>query len=101
MADPESTVLLAEGLVKRFPQGDREIEILHGISLALRRGEIIAVSGPSGAGKSTLLHVLGFMEQPSSGILRIRGRETSDLNASESAQLRSEFIGFLFQFHNL
>ena len=68
-------ILSARGLIKLFPQGDQEIEILHGIDLDLRAGEIVAVLGPSGAGKSTLLHSLGLMEQPSAGILKIEGQE--------------------------
>jgi lipoprotein-releasing system ATP-binding protein len=100
--EAESTVtLFSQGLVKRFPQGDGEIEVLHGIDLELKEGEIVAILGPSGAGKSTLLHLLGLMEQPTSGILKIQGEEVQRLTPSQRARLRNEYIGFLFQFHHL
>jgi lipoprotein-releasing system ATP-binding protein len=95
------TVLSAQGIIKRFPQGETEVEILHGISLDLAEGEIVAIIGPSGAGKSTLLHLLGLMEQPSSGALKIQGVEVQSLSPKERARLRNEYIGFLFQFHHL
>ena len=88
-------------IIKRFPQGEAEVEILHGINLDLMEGEIVAIIGPSGAGKSTLLHLLGLMEQPSSGALKIQGVEVQSLSPKERARLRNEYIGFLFQFHHL
>src|SRR5262245_23118561 len=91
----ESITLSAKGLVKSFPQGDGQVEILHGIDLQLKEGELIAVLGPSGAGKSTLLHLLGLMEQPTSGVLEIQGTEVQHLSPRERARLRNEFIGFL------
>jgi lipoprotein-releasing system ATP-binding protein len=93
--------LSAQRLTKHFPQGDQEVEVLHGIDLDLREGEIVAIIGPSGAGKSTLLHLLGLMEQPSSGTLKIQGVEVQSLSPKERARLRNEYIGFLFQFHHL
>ena len=102
MADVETALTLcARGLIKRFPQGDGEVEILHGIDLDLQEGEIVAIIGPSGAGKSTLLHLLGLMEQPSSGTLMIQDVEVQSLSPKERARLRNEYIGFLFQFHHL
>jgi lipoprotein-releasing system ATP-binding protein len=95
------TILSAQNIIKRFPQGETEVEILHGISLDLVEGEIVAIIGPSGAGKSTLLHLLGLMEQPTSGALKIQGVEVQSLSAKERARLRNEYIGFLFQFHHL
>jgi len=94
-------VLAAEGIVKRFPQGGREVEILHGIDLELHEGQILAILGPSGAGKSTLLHLLGLMEQPTSGTLKIQGEPVQALSPKNRARLRNEYIGFLFQFHHL
>jgi len=93
--------LSAHGLIKRFPQGEQQVEILHGIDLDLHEGEIVAIIGPSGAGKSTLLHLLGLMEQPTSGTLKIQGVEVQSLSPKERARLRNEYIGFLFQFHHL
>ncbi len=106
MVDPtqeedNGVTLSAQGLIKRFPQGDQEVEVLHAVDLELREGEIVAIVGPSGAGKSTLLHLLGLMEQPSAGTLKIQGVEVQSLSAKERARLRNEYIGFLFQFHHL
>jgi lipoprotein-releasing system ATP-binding protein len=101
-ADLESDVTLsATGLVKRFQQGSGFIEILHGIDMQLKEGEIVAILGPSGAGKSTLLHILGLMEQPTGGTLKIQGGEVDKLSDKDRARLRNEYIGFLFQFHHL
>jgi lipoprotein-releasing system ATP-binding protein len=101
-ADLESDVTLsATGLIKRFQQGSGFVEILHGIDMQLKEGEIVAILGPSGAGKSTLLHILGLMEQPTAGTLKIQGGEVQKLSDKERARLRNEYIGFLFQFHHL
>ena len=101
-ADLESDLTLsATGLVKRFPSGNEEVEVLHCIDLELKEGEIVAILGPSGAGKSTLLHLLGLMEQPTAGTLKIQGQEVQTLSAKDRARLRNEYIGFLFQFHHL
>src|SRR4029077_9463490 len=67
----------------------------------IKPGEIVAILGPSGAGKSTFLHLLGLMEQPTSGALKIQGVEVQGLSPKERARLRNEYIGFLFQFHHL
>jgi len=96
-----NVILSSQGLVKRFPQGEREIEVLHGIDLHFKRGEIVAILGPSGAGKSTLLHLLGLMEQPTAGVLKINDEEVQGLSIEKRARLRNQTIGFLFQFHHL
>jgi len=103
MADEatHNIVLSGRGLIKRFPQGSSEVEILHGLDIDLREGEIVAILGPSGAGKSTLLHLLGLMEQPSAGVLRVQDVEVQSLSPQDRARLRNEYIGFLFQFHHL
>jgi len=94
-------ILSAEHITKRFPQGEGDVEVLHAVDIELREGEIVAIIGPSGAGKSTLLHLLGLMEQPSSGTLKIQGIEVQSLSPKARARLRNEYIGFLFQFHHL
>jgi len=99
--DSSSVILSCQGVKKSFPQGDQSVEILHGIDLDLKEGEIVAIIGPSGAGKSTLLHLLGLMEAPTSGALKIQGVEVQSLSAKQRARLRNEYIGFLFQFHHL
>jgi lipoprotein-releasing system ATP-binding protein len=95
------TILSCQDVTKSFSQGERSVEILHGIDLDLKEGEIVAIIGPSGAGKSTLLHLLGLMEAPTSGTLKIQDVEVQSLSPKERARLRNEYIGFLFQFHHL
>ncbi len=94
-------ILSAENVTKSFDQAGTPVQILHGIDLTLKEGEIVAIIGPSGAGKSTLLHLLGLMEAPTSGRLKIQGVEVQSLSPKERARLRNEYIGFLFQFHHL
>lgn len=98
MAD---SILLAENVTKSFDQAGHPVEILHPINLNLVEGEIVAIIGPSGAGKSTLLHLLGLMEAPTTGTLKIQGTEVQSLSPKSLARLRNEYIGFLFQFHHL
>jgi putative ABC transport system ATP-binding protein len=89
-----TAVLEAAGLVKRYPGG---VEALRGVSLSIAEGELAAIVGPSGSGKSTLLHVLGTLERPSGGSVRIAGHETSELGERELAAVRARAIGFVFQ----
>ncbi len=78
-----------------------ETEILHGIDLAVRRGEFCAVMGPSGSGKSTLLNLVGLLDRPTSGSLQIATQETTALNDQDLTRLRGHTIGFVFQYHHL
>lgn len=78
-----------------------EVEVLHGIDLSLARGEFCAVMGPSGSGKSTLLNIVGLLDRPTSGSLRICGEETTALDDHALTRLRGHNIGFVFQDHNL
>jgi lipoprotein-releasing system ATP-binding protein len=78
-----------------------ETEVLHGIDLALDRGEFVALVGPSGSGKSTLLNLIGLLESPSGGSYRLLGRETASMNEGELTRLRATSLGFVFQFHHL
>jgi len=90
---------LLEVLDLRVKYGN--IEVLHGINLALSAGEFAALIGPSGSGKSTLLNLIGLLEAPSGGSYRLRGRETSSLHEAELTALRATSLGFVFQFHHL
>jgi len=78
-----------------------ETEVLHGIELTLARGEFCAVVGPSGSGKSTLLNIIGLLDRPTSGQLRIGGAETTTLDDVALTRLRGHSIGFVFQYHHL
>ena len=100
-ADPQIVLQLAK-LNKIFNAGTPlENHVLHDISLQVRRGELVALVGTSGSGKSTLLNVVGLLDVSSSGELRIHGHLTEDMSEQQRTQLRSESIGFVFQFHHL
>ena len=102
MADPADWVLRLEGIHKSYASGSEvEVEVLHGIDLSLQRGEFAALIGPSGSGKSTLLNLIGLLDRPSSGQLRIDGQETGGLDDSALTRLRGRSIGFVFQHHHL
>jgi lipoprotein-releasing system ATP-binding protein len=75
--------------------------VLDEVSLTVRRGEMVAIVGASGAGKSTLLHVLGALESPSAGRIRLNGQEISAMSDDDVATLRNRTVGFVFQFHHL
>lgn len=95
-------VLEAIDVVKEYQSGDGSIlRILDGTSLRIMRGEMVAIIGESGAGKSTLLHILGALDQPSSGEVRIAGRAVHAGSEELLADVRNKSIGFVFQFHHL
>ncbi len=89
-----TAVLDVRGVVKRYPGG---VEALRGVDIAVEPGELLAVVGPSGSGKSTLLHVMGTLERPSEGSVRVAGHDVADLSDRELAALRARHIGFVFQ----
>lgn len=94
-------VLEAREIYKSYPTADGQIDVLLGINLAIKRGEIVAVVGPSGVGKSTLLHILGILDRPTRGQLRIDSTQVSSLSDDQLAKLRNSTVGFVFQFHYL
>ena len=99
---PEGELILsAQDVRKSFRVGDRQIEVLHGAHLELRRGERLCLMGSSGAGKSTFLHVLGLLEPPTEGEVFLRGQSAWKLPNLERAALRNRYIGFVFQAYHL
>ena len=94
-------VLKLSGVVRTFRQGRGTLEVLRGIDLELRAGEIVALVGPSGAGKSTLLHVAGLLEPPDGGDVAITGEPAGALNDDARTRLRRHNIGFVYQYHHL
>ena len=95
------TVIAARGVRKAFHQGPHEIPVLLGVDLTVRRGESVAVVGASGSGKSTLLHVLGGLDAPTGGEVRILGDDIAALGEMEKSRVRNEALGFVYQFHHL
>jgi lipoprotein-releasing system ATP-binding protein len=97
-----TAMLEAQGLRKVYRGGDgNPIEVLAGIDLSVDRGEFVAIVGASGSGKSTLLHLLGALDTPSGGSVRLAGQSYDDHNAESLAAVRNKKLGFVFQFHHL
>ncbi len=101
MVDEGQLLLMVRGLQKTFKQGGRKLNILNGVDLRLYSGEICALVGPSGSGKSTLLHILGLLESPTSGQIIMGEQDVSMLSDRMRTRLRSQHIGFIYQFHHL
>ena len=93
-------VVALEGVIKRYP-GQPPVEALRGVNLTIGAGELVAVVGPSGSGKSTLLHLVGTLDRPTAGRLRIGGWDIAGLRDRQLSALRSRAIGFVFQQFNL
>ena len=87
-------VIEASGLHKRFVEGGLDVPVLQGVDLCVGRGEALAIVGASGSGKSTLLHLLGGLEAPSKGTVRLAGRDFSHMNAAEQGAWRNRHLGF-------
>ncbi len=95
-------LLVVRGLRKRYRSGDAGwLDVLTGVDLDLARGEVVSVVGASGSGKSTLLHLLGALDAPSGGEIRLDAVAYGDMDAAAQAALRNRRLGFVFQFHHL
>lgn len=90
-----------QGLTKVYEMGGAELRALDGVDLAIEQGDLVAIMGSSGSGKSTLMNMMGCLDRPTAGNYRLDGREMSGLSRSELAEVRNEFLGFVFQSFNL
>ncbi len=90
-----------QDLWKTYVMGSEEIHALRGVSIAIQRGEYVAIMGPSGSGKSTLMNLIGCLDTPSKGSYLLNGKQVSQMNDDELARIRNEEIGFVFQTFNL
>jgi lipoprotein-releasing system ATP-binding protein len=94
-------VLEAKSITKRFQEGPLDVTVLHGVDMTVRSGETLAIVGQSGSGKSTLLHLLGGLDAPTSGHVRLMGQDFAALSAAQQGELRNKHLGFVYQFHHL
>ena len=94
-------MIILKEIVKNYTIGTRELHVLRGVNLQVNDGEMVAIMGASGSGKSTLLNILGCLDTPTSGSYILEGREVSNLNRDELAEVRSLKVGFIFQQFNL
>ena len=96
-----SAIIKINNLVKRFPNGKNEFTALNNVSLGFTRGEFAGLVGPSGSGKTTLLNIIGSLDTPTEGTVTVIGQSISEISNKQSARLRNQHIGFIFQTYNL
>ena len=95
------TCLEALNVRKSFFKGEDEVKVLTGVNLKLRNAESLAIVGPSGTGKTTLLQIMGLLDQPSSGEIKIKGEAVSMISDKKASRFRNRFFGFVYQFHHI
>ena len=98
MAD---TMVQVRNVTKVYERGKQKVEVLHGLTLDIPKGDFVALMGPSGSGKTTLLNLIGGLDQPTSGEISVGGNRIDKLKSGALAQWRANNIGFVFQFYNL
>lgn len=96
-----NSVVSLQDVVRTYIMGDNEVRALRGVSFDIEQGEFVSIMGPSGSGKSTCMNMIGCLDRPTSGIVKINGRETAKMNEKELSILRNQTIGFVFQQYHL
>lgn len=97
----QNKIIEMKDVTKIYSMGDQQVHALRGISFDVEQGEFCAIMGPSGSGKSTCMNMIGCLDRPTSGILKIDGRETASMTEKELSVLRNRTIGFVFQQYHL
>ena len=95
--DEEKTIIALEKVQRFYTMGDNTVYALKDISFKINQGEFVTIMGPSGSGKSTCMNMIGCLDKPSGGIVKINGKETGKMNEKELAELRNKTVGFVFQ----
>ena len=96
-----STLIEIRGLTKSYRRGKQTVEALHGVNLDIERGDFVALMGPSGSGKTTLLNLIGGLDSPTSGSIKVDGQSLESMSGGALARWRAAHVGFVFQFYNL
>src|SRR5450756_473021 len=89
------------GVSKTYERGKQKVEVLHGLTLDIPKGDFVALMGPSGSGKTTLLNLIGGLDQPTAGQISVGGSRIDELSSGKLAHWRAHNVGFVFQFYNL
>jgi putative ABC transport system ATP-binding protein len=97
----EKALIQLEEVTKTYDSGENAVQALRGVDVAINRGEFVAIIGPSGSGKSTLMHILGALDNPTSGKYWLDGEDVAELSSRQLAKIRNQKIGFVFQTFNL
>lgn len=99
--EKDMEILRVENLIKTYGKGENQVQALAGVSFSVEKGEFVAIIGPSGSGKSTLLHILGGVDQPTSGKVWMNGQDVYAQNEEQLAIFRRRQVGLIYQFYNL
>lgn len=101
MNNKKAPVLELKNVYRSFKQGGQSLQVLRGVDLEIEKGEVVALIGPSGSGKSTLLQLAGLLEKPTKGDIYLEGQKCSALGDNMRTLLRRDYLGFVYQYHNL